>query len=382
MNEPSGFVEKVYVTKPVLPPFAEFQKHMKDLWQSRILTNHGPWNQKLEAEVKNFLQAPHVSIFNNGTTALLAAIKCLELTGEVITTPFTFSGTVHSLQWQNIKPVFVDIDPCSLNMDPQQIEDKVTEKTSGILAVHTFGLPCDVEAIGQIAQRRSLKLIYDAAHAFGSQIKGQPISDHGDISMLSFHATKLFHTIEGGALISKNPTMKSKIDLLRNFGIDQEDSVVSLGINGKLSEIHALMGCLNLQSLSLEKDKRRKIKERYLGRLKLIDGIETLTQDNSNESSQQYFAIRVNKDFGASRDQLYGFLRSKNVHARRYFNPLCSEIKIYKDIKHRFPQAEKAAKEVLVLPFFGELSIESVDRICDMIFWFRNSHIYSKSVEL
>jgi dTDP-4-amino-4,6-dideoxygalactose transaminase len=319
---------------------------------------------------------PYVSLFNNGTSALLVAIKCLGLTGEVITTPFTFPATPNCLYWNNIKPVFCDINPVTLNIDVDKIESLITNKTTGILAVHVFGIPCDVTKIGKIAKKHNLKVIYDAAHAFGSEVKGKSIGTYGDISMFSFHPTKLFHTGEGGALVFKGRKLKEKADLLKNFGIKNETEVLIPGINGKMNELQASMGLVVRRHLKEERRKRQIIKKIYVKNLSNIDGIQIVSDLITEKDSLQYFVIRIDqKKFGVSRDKIYDLYKKYNVFTRKYFYPLCSNYPYFRNLpsssKRSLPVANKVVKEVLAMPLYGGLSENDVNKICSILKMFK-----------
>jgi dTDP-4-amino-4,6-dideoxygalactose transaminase len=329
---------------------------------------------ELENKLEEVLKVRNVSLFNNGTIALLTALKALDLPqgSEVITTPFTFPATPHSISWNGLKPVFCDIEPNTMTIDADKIEELVTENTSAILGVHVYGYPCNVEKINDIANKYNLRVIYDTAHAFSSEINGKGIGSFGDISMFSFHATKLFHTIEGGCLTYSDSKYKEKIYLLRNFGIKNEEQVVHIGINGKMNEIQAAIGLLNLELYEEEKNKRRIIKGIYEQNLNGVDGIETIPFPKHTTDSMGYFVIRVKKEvLGISRDELYNKLKEYNLYARKYFYPLCSEYEPYKHLPSssqvNLPIANKIKNEVLCLPLYGDLKVDSVYRICEII---------------
>lgn len=362
------FEDPIYITRPVLPPISELSRKLEEIWESQWLTNQGNQHQILEREIKKILKVPAVSLFNNGTIALIVACQSLDLTGEVITTPFTFPATPHVLTWNRLKPVFCDIDPVTMNIDADKIESLITPRTSAILAVHVFGTPCDVKKIEKIARKHSLKVIYDAAHAFGVEINGKGIANFGDISMFSFHATKLFHTAEGGALVYRNKKYKKKIDLLKNFGIANEETVTMPGINGKMNELQAALGLVVLKHIGKEWKKREMIRNMYTKQLSGIEGISFLPEMNSVRRSNQYFIVRINeKMFGKSRDFIYNELKKYNVFSRKYFYPLCSQYKCYSNLpsakKEILPVANKIVKEVLALPFYGGLSVADVKKI-------------------
>ena len=366
------FDQPIYVTRPLLPNLNELYKKLEEIWNSQWLTNNAYQHQLLEQELCNFLKAPYISLFNNGTIALITAIQSLRLNGEVITTPFTFPATPHVLSWNGIKPVFCDIEEESLNIDPNKIENMITPKTTAILGVHVFGTPCDVIKIQEIANKHGLKVVYDAAHAFNTEINGIGIGNYGDISMFSFHATKLFHTIEGGCLTYNDPHLKPRIDLLKNFGIKNEEEVIMPGINGKLNDLQAAVGLLNLKLIEEEKEKRRKIIDTYKKCLKDVNGITFYNIPKNVQNSYQYFVIRIKeKEFGLSRNELYKQLKKYNIFTRKYFYPLCSDYTCYRQLPSSSPDnlitANKIVNEVLCLPLYGKLELSSVEKICNII---------------
>ncbi len=366
------FEEPVYVTRPLLPSIENYKKKVEEIWESQWITNNGKQHQKLEKELKDYLKVDNLSLINNGTIALQIALKALDISGEVITTPFTFAATTHSIAWNGLKPVFCDINPETLNINPDKIEELITEDTSAILAVHVFGTPCDVDKIKIIADKYDLKVIYDGAHAFGTEIDGTPISNYGDITMYSFHATKLFNTIEGGALICNDKKLKEKIDLLKNFGIKNEDEVVSVGTNGKMNEFQAAMGLEVLKEVENERKKRKEIKLVYQKKLSRIDGISFISDFKKIKNSFQYFVIQVDEEkFGLSRDELYKKLKEYNIYTRKYFFPLCSNYPMYRTIssakKTKLPIANHIVGKVLSLPFYGILGTFRAEKICKII---------------
>lgn len=370
------FTKPIYVTRPIFPDIKGYTKQLQDIWKSQWISNNGPKHQLFERKIRNVLKVPHVSIFNNGTIALLTAIKALKLTGEVITTPFTFPATPHSLTWNDITPVFCDIDPVTMNIDSDKIESLITKKTSAILAVHVFGTPCDVERIQKIAKKHNLKVIYDAAHAFGTKINNKGIGNFGDITMFSFHPTKLFHSGEGGALTCSDQSLKKRLDLLKNFGIKGQEAVVDIGINGKMNELQAALGLTVLNYIDEERKKRKQLYDAYVRCLKPVRGITVLEHPKHIQSSYQYFVIRIDeKQFGRSRDYIYEKLKKYNVFTRKYFSPLCSEYPHYRKLpsskKSNLSVANKAATEVLSMPFYGGLSTEDIEKICIIIKSFR-----------
>jgi len=365
--ENTKFKDPIFVTRPLFPPKEEVFIKMSEIWESKWLSNGGSQHQQLEKEISQYLKVPHVSLFNNGTIGLMVACKALDLKGEVITTPFTFPATPHSLSWNGIKPIFCDIDPISLNIDAQKIEEKISGKTSGILGVHVFGNPCDVKSIDEISRRKNLRTIYDAAHGFGLEVDGKGIGTFGDISMFSFHPTKLFHTGEGGALTTGDLELKKKIDLLKNFGIKNEEEVTGIGINGKMNEIQAALGLVVLSHIAKEKQERRRIANLYKTFLSGAEGIEIIDKTFQTETSDQYFVIRIKKEFGVTRDSVHVKLKEYNVFTRKYFFPLCSDYPHYRDSAQNFPVANQVISEVLSLPFYGDLSNSDVEKICQMI---------------
>jgi len=366
------FDKPIYVTRPLLPPLEKLSRSLQDIWDAQWLTNNGAKHKELENKLRDYLTVPQLSLFNNGTIALLVAIKALELTGEIITTPFTFAATAHSISWIGLEPVFVDIDPVTMCIDPKRIEEAISPRTSAIMPVHVFGTPCDVKAIQEIADRHNLKIIYDAAHAFGTEIYGTGIGNFGDITMYSFHATKLFNSAEGGALACKSEELKKKIDLLKNFGIKNEEEVIEVGINGKMNELQAAMGLAVLEHIEEERQKRAIIKQTYIENLKDIPGIKLMPDLPDVRSSYQYFAIRIDEEeFGRSRDYVYEELKKYNVFTRKYFHPLCSNFECYKHLpsadSKNLPVANKIGNGVLSMPFYGGLGEEDAVKLCEII---------------
>ncbi|MDF3822162.1 dTDP-4-amino-4,6-dideoxy-D-glucose aminotransferase VioA [Leptospira sp. 96542] len=361
----------VYVTQPHLPPLEEFIPYLKEIWDSKILTNGGPCHQQLEAALCDYLGVKHISLFTNGTIALVTALQALRMTGEVITTPYSFVATAHSLLWNGIKPVFVDVDPDTLNLDPAKIESAITPQTTGILPVHCYGVPCDVGAIQKIADRYNLKVIYDAAHAFGVKDSAGSLLKHGDLAVLSFHATKVFNTFEGGAIVSPDAKTKQRIDYLKNFGIADETTVVGPGINGKMSEINAAFGLLQLKHVDGAIEKRMAIAQRYRLALSEIPGIRLLPEPVDVHQNCAYFPILVTESYPIARDALYEKLRTENIYTRRYFYPLISDFPMYRGLQSaqpdRLPIASKASAQVLCLPIYPALTIEDQDRVIDLI---------------
>lgn len=366
------FDAPVHISRPLLPDIDALSVKLREIWDSQWLTNGGATHDSLERRLREALKVQHLSLFNNGTIALIVACQSLRLSGEVITTPFTFPATTHVLSWNGIRPIFCDIEPDTMNIDPARIEESITPQTTGILGVHVYGTPCDVDAIQKIADRYGLRVVYDAAHAFEGEIDGRGIGTFGDVSMFSFHATKLFHTAEGGALTFNDPNLKARTDLLKNFGIKNPETVMMPGINGKMNEIQAALGLLVLDLVEEERNRRHRMAAAYRDRLRSLEGISFLDEIPGVRRSQQYFVIRVDRDrFGASRDRVHDELLKYNVMARKYFFPLCSEYACYRQLPSAnasmLPNAHRAANEVLALPFYGRLGMDGVHRICDML---------------
>ena len=373
MKNLEPFEKVIFVTRPVFPTIEEVTEKLRDIWNSKWLTNNGPQHTMLEHELKNFLKVPHLSLFNNGTIALMVACQSLRLSGEVITTPFTFAATPHVLSWNNITPIFCDIDAETMNIDADKIESMITPRTTAILAVHVFGTPCAVEKIQEVADRYGLRVVYDAAHAFGVEIGGQGIGNFGDISMLSFHATKLYHTVEGGALVMKNEHVKQRIDLLKNFGIKNEEEVVMPGINGKLDEVRAAIGRIMLNYVEGERQKRIRLHEIYNEELSEVEGLKLMPKCAANvKLNYQYYVVRVDaKIFGRSRDFVHEAFKNFNVYTRKYFHPLCSDYTCYRQLNSSSPENLPAAnligRQVLSLPMYGDLSEDDVRKICAIL---------------
>ncbi len=361
----------VYVTQPYLPPLEEFVPYLQQIWENKILTNGGPMHQQLEAALCDYLGVEHIALFNNGTIALLTALQALRVTGEVITTPYSFVATAHSLLWNGIKPVFVDIDPHTLNLDPTKIEAAITPQTTAIMPVHCYGNPCDVAAIQKIADNYNLRVIYDAAHAFGVQDAGGSILRHGDLSALSFHATKVFNTFEGGAIVCPDAKTKQRINNLKNFGIVDEVTVVAPGINGKMSEINAAFGLLQLQHIDRAMIRRREIDQTYREQLKDIKGIRIVAEGGQNVANYSYFPILIEADYPLDRDALYQKLKQENIFARRYFYPLISEFPMYRGMpsaqRNNLPVANEVASKVLCLPIYPALDNDDLARIINSL---------------
>lgn len=363
-------MDNIYVTKPSIPPLSEFIPYLEEIWDRQILTNCGPLHAKLEEELCRYLGVKYVSLFNNGTIALMVALKALEIEGEVITTPFSFIATSHSLLWNGLQPVFVDISPDTLNLDPNKINAAITPRTSAIFPVHCYGHPCDVTAIEKVASEAGLPVIYDAAHAFGVHYEGQSLLRHGDLSVLSFHATKIFNTFEGGAIVCSSWETKQRIDRLKNFGIVDETTVAGVGMNGKMSELNAAFGLLQLKYVETYLARRRDIDTLYRDLLSNIDGIRPAhdTRDGDNFS---YFPVIVDSSSGFSRDSLYEHLKTNGVFSRRYFYPLISEHAPYNTLPSadaaQLPVATDVAQRILCLPIYPSLADADVYRIVELI---------------
>jgi dTDP-4-amino-4,6-dideoxygalactose transaminase len=363
--------KNLYVTQPTLPPLEEFIPYLQKIWDSKILTNGGPFHQQLEKELCSYLGVEYISLFTNATIALITALQALRITGEVITTPYSFVATSHSLLWNGIKPVFVDINPDTLNLDPARIEAAITPQTTAIMPVHCYGHPCDVEAIRKIADNYNLKVIYDAAHAFGVQDHLGSILRYGDLSVLSFHATKVFNTFEGGAIISPDEKTKIRIDQLKNFGHVGEVTVVAPGINGKMSEFNAALGLLQLKHLEPAIARRKEIDIAYRERLKDIKGVRCLNDAGEKVANYSYFPILIDHDYPISRDELYQRLKDISIHPRRYFYPLISDFSMYRSLPSaqsgNLPIAKLAAEQVLCLPIYPNLDLSVVEEITTFI---------------
>lgn len=361
----------VNVTQPFLPPLDKFIPYLEEVWASRWLTNNGPMHQKLERALEGYLNVKNISLFTNGTIALLTALQHLRVTGEVITTPYSFVATSHSLLWNALRPVFVDIDPITFNIDPKRIESAITPNTTAILAVHCYGNPCDVEAIDSIAVNYGLKVIYDAAHAFGVGYKGSSLLSHGDLSVLSFHATKVFNTFEGGAIVSPDERSKRRIDKLKNFGFSDEITVTAPGINGKMSEVNAAFGLLQLDYIDEAINQRKRCDALYRDLLTDVEGISVPPIPNGVDRNFSYFPVLVESNFRMSRDGLYEYLRQNGVLSRRYFYPLISDMPMYRGLdsaRHQnLPVAKATADKVLCLPLFSELEDATICQIVEIV---------------
>ena len=361
----------IYVTQPALPPLEEFIPYLEEIWANKILTNGGPFHQQLEKALCEYLGVKHLALFSNGTLGLVTALQALRVTGEVITTPYSFVATAHSLLWNGITPVFVDVHPDTLNLDPAKIEAAITPQTTAIMPVHCYGHPCDVDAIQKIADNYNLKVIYDAAHAFGVQDSGGSVLRHGDLSVLSFHATKVFNTFEGGAIICPDAKTKLRIDQLKNFGFVDETTVVAPGINGKMSEINAAFGMLQLKHIDEALAQRRRIDAAYREALRDVPGIRCLQDAGEQVANYSYFPLLVEADYPLSRDALYQKLKDNNIFARRYFYPLITDFPMYRGMssaqRENLPVATAAAQKVLCLPIYPALNPQELQRITQLI---------------
>ena len=362
----------ITVTSPLLPTLDEFTESLKEIWESKWITNNGQFHQKLEAALAEYLKVPYVSLFTNGTLPLLTALQAMRITGEVITTPYSFVATTHALWWNGIKPVFVDIDPSTGNIDPQKIEAAITPRTTAILPVHVYGKPCDTEAIQAIADKYGLKVIYDAAHAFGVEVNGESLLNAGDMSTLSFHATKVFNTIEGGAMVMHDEKTKQRIDYLKNFGFANEVEVVGPGINSKMDEIRSAYGLLNLKQVDAAIAARQKVAVAYRDALRNVDGISFWDDMPGVRHNYSYFPIFVDaKKYGMTRDELYMKMKDQGVWGRRYFYPLISEFSTYRGLEssrsENLPNAHMMADTVICLPMHHALREEEINRIIDCI---------------
>ena len=361
----------IYVAQPSLPPLEEFIPYLERIWATKQLTNGGPFHKELEKALCEFLGVEHIALFANGTLALVTALQALRITGEVITTPYSFVATAHSLLWNGIKPVFVDIDPETFNLDPRKIEAAITPQTTAILPVHCYGRPCDVDAIQGIADIYNLRVIYDAAHAFGVRSATGSVLSHGDLSVLSFHATKVFTTFEGGAIVCPDEKTKQRIDHLKNFGFVNEVTVVAPGINGKMSEFNATLGLLQLKHFGDAIRQRARIDAAYRERLRGIPGIRLLEYADRDSANFAYFPILVESDYPISRDALYGKLKHQNIHPRRYFYPLISDFPMYRGLpsaaRDNLPVARRVADQVLCLPMYPALPEEALERVVTVV---------------
>ena len=365
-------LKQITVTAPLLPNLEDFNVLLKEIWDSKWITNNGSFHKQLEKELAEYLKVPYISLFTNGTLPLLTALQALRITGEVITTPYSFVATTHSIWWNGCKPVFVDIDPATGNIDPDAIEAAITNKTTAIMPVHVYGKPCDVKRIKEIADKYGLKVIYDAAHAFGVEVDGVSILNAGDMSTLSFHATKVYNTIEGGALVMHDEETKKRIDYLKNFGFAGETTVIAPGINSKMDEMRAAYGILNLRQVDVAIEARHQVAIKYREALRPVEGITFMDDMPGVKHNYSYFPIFVDAEkYGMTRDELYEKMRSHNVLGRRYFYPLISTFSTYRGLPsaapENLPKAHQVADSVICLPMHHELSGEDVDRVLELI---------------
>ncbi len=363
--------QPVFVTQPYLPPLEEFIPYLQAIWDSKILTNGGAFHQQLEQALVSHLGVEQVALFSNGTLGLITALQALRVTGDVITTPYSFVATSHALLWHGNRPVFVDVEPNTLNMDPARIEAAITPQTTAILAVHCYGNPCDVQAIQKIADNYNLRVIYDACHAFGVEDDGGSVLRHGDLSVLSFHATKVFNTFEGGAIVCPDAKTKQRIDHLKNFGFVDEVTVVAPGINGKMSEVNAAFGLLQLKHMGTVMQRRAEVDAFYRSQLADVPGLHILPKGTQTVANHSYFPVLVTPEFKVSRDALYEHLKANGVNARRYFYPLISDFPMYRGLpsagRDNLPVAARAADQVLCLPIYPALTAEQQQSVIDLI---------------
>lgn len=362
----------ITVTSPLLPPLEEFMPYLQDIWDRKWLTNNGHYHQELEKALCEYLKVPYISLFTNGTLPLMCALQALRITGEVITTPYSFVATTHSLWWNGIKPVFVDIDPKTGNIDPDKIEAAITPRTTAIMPVHVYGKPCDTERIQEIADKYGLKIIYDAAHAFGVEVNGESILNAGDMSTLSFHATKVYNTIEGGALVMHDEATKKRVDFLKNFGFAGETTVVAPGINGKMDEVRSAYGLLSLKHVDASIEARHQVAIRYREALRDVPGITFFNDMPGVKHNYSYFPIFVDAEkYGMTRDELYFKMKESQVLGRRYFYPLISEFSTYRGLEsahpENLPNAHQMADTVICLPMHHELGEEELERVIQLI---------------
>ncbi len=362
----------ITVTSPLLPELKEFEKMLEDIWERKWLTNNGHYHKELEKALSEYLGVPYLSLFTNGTLPLITALQAMRISGEVITTPYSFVATTHSIWWNNLKPVFVDVEEETGNIDPEKIEAAITPKTTAIMPVHVYGTPCNTKRIQEIADVYGLKVIYDAAHAFGVTVNGKSILENGDMSTLSFHATKVYNTVEGGALVCRDEATKKRIDYLKNFGFAGETTVVAPGINSKMDELRAAYGLLNLRQVDEAIAKRKHVAEMYRIALKTIPGIRFLNDIKGVHHNYSYFPIFITeKEYGISRDALYEKLKENNILGRRYFYPLISNFPVYRGLDSASPEnlpvAIKLAEQVLCLPMYAELTDEDVERVIKVV---------------
>ena len=363
-------MNKILVTQSSMPKLDEYVDEIKDIWESKWLTNSGVKHQELESELCKYLNVKNTALFCNGHQALYVALKSLNLTGEVITTPFTFASTTHAIVQAGLKPVFCDIDPVTYTIDVNKIEELITDKTCAIVPVHVYGTPCDVEKIEEIAKKHNLKVIYDAAHAFGVEVNGKGIGTFGDISMFSFHATKVFNTIEGGGLTYSDNLLTERINMLKNFGITSPETIDEVGTNAKMNEFAAAMGLCNLRHINEEILKRKKVFERYISNLKDVPGIKLISFKDNVKPNYAYFPVVFDKKvFGKNRDEIMDILSKNEIYTRKYFYPLITDFACYNKEydSSLIPVAKEISENVLTLPMYADLDISDVDRICNII---------------
>ena len=364
--------ELITVTSPLLPNLDDFNEMLKQIWASKWITNNGSFHKQLEKELAVYLKVPYISLFTNGTLPLITALQALRITGEVITTSYSFVATTHALWWNGIKPVFVDIDPTTGNINPDKIEAAITPKTTAIMPVHVYGKPCDTKRIQEIADQYGLKVIYDAAHAFGVEVNGESILNAGDLSTLSFHATKVYNTVEGGAMVMHDEKMKKRIDYLKNFGFANETTVVGPGINSKMDEVRSAYGLLNLKQVDAAIEARHQVAIKYREVLRNVEGVTFFDDIPGVRHNYSYFPIFIDaKKYGMTRDELYFKMKEQNVLGRRYFYPLISEFSTYRGLEsakpENLPEAHKMADSVICLPMHHALSNDDIQRILDSI---------------
>lgn len=361
----------VFVTQPDLPPLGEFLPYLEQIWEKKWLTNAGEFHRKFEVGLARYLGVEQLALVSNGTLGLVIGLQALGITGEVITTPYSFVATAHSLLWNNLEPVFVDIDPATCNLDPARVEAAITPRTTAILPVHCYGMPCDVDGIQKIADKHGLKVIYDAAHAFGVRVRNSSILDRGDLSILSFHATKVFNTFEGGAIVCPNAEMKQHIDHLKNFGFVDEVTVTAAGINGKMNEFQAGLGLLQLNHVDASIARRKVVAETYQNALQDVRGLSFLRAAPDVQQNHSYFPIFINAEYPISRDALYARLRERGIYSRRYFYPLISTMPMYGKFPSsdpaNLPVATRIAEQVLCLPIYPNLSNMDLERVIEAV---------------
>ena len=364
--------KQITVTSPLLPDLEEFNAMLKEIWASKWITNNGQFHKQLEKDLAEYLGVPYVSLFTNGTLPLLTALQALRVTGEVITTPYSFVATTHCIWWSGCKPVFVDIDPATGNIDPDKIEAAITPKTTAIMPVHVYGKPCDTQRIQDIADKYGLKVIYDAAHAFGVRVNGESILNAGDMSTLSFHATKVYNTLEGGAMVMHDEVTKKRIDYLKNFGFASETEVIAPGINSKVDEVRAAYGILNLRQVDSAIEARHQVAIKYREALRNVEGVTFMEDMPGVDHNYSYFPVFIDAEkYGMTRDELYFKMKEANVLGRRYFYPLISEFSTYRGLPSaapdNLPNAHKMADSVICLPMHHDLSQEDVERILSTV---------------